>query len=105
VRLGNLVHRFDRLQRSRSVFGFPLAVRLKYTEDHGSYLAAIVTYYAFLSQFPLLLVAATVLGFVLRGHPRFNAASAIPFLAHSRSSGMTSAFTRSPATASRWASD
>ena len=48
--------------------GFPLAVWRKYAEDHGSYLAAIVTYYAFLSLFPLLLVAASVLGFVLRGH-------------------------------------
>jgi len=67
--LGNLVRWFDRLQRSRSVLGFPLAVRLKYSEDQGSYLGAIVTYYAFFSLFPLLLVAATVLGFVLHGDP------------------------------------
>ncbi len=66
--LRHLVSWFDRLQRRRGVFGFPLAVRLKYAEDHGSYLGAIVTYYAFFSLFPLLLVAATVLGFVLRGH-------------------------------------
>ena len=66
--LRQLVSWFDRLQRRRGVFGFPLAVRLKYAEDHGSYLGAIVTYYAFFSLFPLLLVAATVLGFVLRGH-------------------------------------
>jgi membrane protein len=68
VALRHLVSWFDRLQRRRSVFGFPLAVWLKYAEDHGSYLGAIVTYYAFLSLFPLLLVAATVLGFVLQGH-------------------------------------
>ena len=66
--LRQLVRRFDRLQRGRSVVGFPLAVWRKYAEDHGSYLAAIVTYYAFLSLSPLLLVAASVLGFVLRGH-------------------------------------
>jgi membrane protein len=69
VRLGNLVRWFDGLQRSRSIFGFPLAVGVKYADDQGRYLGAIVTYYAFLSLFPLLLVAATVLGFVLRGHP------------------------------------
>jgi YihY family inner membrane protein len=69
VRLGDLVRWFDRLQRSRSIFGFPLAVWLKYAEDQGRYLGAIVTYYAFLSLFPLLLVAATVLGFVLHGDP------------------------------------
>jgi YihY family inner membrane protein len=51
------------------VCAFPLAVQVKYREDHGGYLAAMVTYYAFLSLFPLLMVATTVLGFVLRGHP------------------------------------
>jgi membrane protein len=69
VAVRDLVGWFDRLQRRRSAFGFPLALRQKYAEDQGSYLAAIVTYYAFLSLFPLLLVAATVLGFALRGHP------------------------------------
>ena len=68
VNVRDLVSRFDRLQRRRRVFGFPLALRQKYADDQGGYLAAIVTYYAFLSLFPLLLVAATALGFVLRGH-------------------------------------
>jgi hypothetical protein len=69
MRLGQVLNWFDRRQRSRSVLGFPLAVWLKYSEDQGRYLGAIVTYYAFFSLFPLLLVAATVLGFVLRGDP------------------------------------
>ena len=69
MRLGHVLSWFDRRQRSRSVLGFPLAVWLKYSEDQGRYLGAIVTYYAFFSLFPLLLVAATVLGFVLRGDP------------------------------------
>jgi uncharacterized BrkB/YihY/UPF0761 family membrane protein len=65
---GKLVGWLDRLQRRQRVVGFPVAVWVKYGEDHGGYLGAIVTYYAFLSLFPLLLVAVTVLGFILRGH-------------------------------------
>ena len=39
----------------------------KYVDDQGSYLAALITYYGFLSLFPLLLLAATILGFILNG--------------------------------------
>jgi YihY family inner membrane protein len=41
----------------------------KYSDDQGGFLAATITYYAFFSIFPLLLVLTTGLGFVLRGHP------------------------------------
>lgn len=40
----------------------------KYADDSGVYLAALITYYAFVSLFPLLLVFTTVLGLVLVGH-------------------------------------
>ena len=59
---------FDRFQRRHGWLGFTLAVRQKYSEDQGGYLAAAIAYYGFFSMFPLLLVATTVLGFVLRGH-------------------------------------
>lgn len=59
---------FDRFQRRHRWLGFPLAVRQKYSDDQGAYLAATITYYGFFSIFPLLLVATTILGFVLRGH-------------------------------------
>jgi YihY family inner membrane protein len=49
--------------------GFPLAVAFKFVEDQGPYLAALITYYGFLSLFPLLLLLTSVLGFVLDGHP------------------------------------
>jgi len=61
--------RFDRFQQRHPWLGFPLAVRQKYADDQGGYLAATVTYYAFFSIFPLLLVFSAVLGFVLQGHP------------------------------------
>lgn len=39
----------------------------KYFDDQGNYLAALITYYGFLSFFPLLLLLTAILGFVLRG--------------------------------------
>src|SRR3954447_5769202 len=69
---GDLYTRFDRYQRRHAWLGFPLAVRQKYSEDQGAHLAATITYYAFFSIFPLLLVATTVLGYVLRGHPQLE---------------------------------
>ena len=59
----------DRGQRRNSVFGFPLAVIYKFFDDQGNYLAAILTFYAFLSIFPLLLLATSILGFILDGRP------------------------------------
>ncbi len=64
----SLVDRADAFQREHAVVGFPLAVLYKFTDDQGNYLAAVVTYYAFVSIFPLLLIASSVLGFVLQGN-------------------------------------
>lgn len=57
----------DDFQRRHRWLGLPIAVVYKYVDDQGSYLAALITYYGFLSLFPLLLLAATILGFVLNG--------------------------------------
>jgi membrane protein len=61
--------RVDRFQRKHAWTGFPLAVLYKFFDDQGSYLAALIAYYAFVSFFPLLLLAATILGYVLSGNP------------------------------------
>jgi membrane protein len=42
-------------------------VAYKFGDDQGPYLTALITYYGFLSLFPLLLLLVTVLGFVLQG--------------------------------------
>ena len=55
----------DRIQRRHPVLGFPLAVVYKFFDDFGGYLAALITYYGFLSLFPLLLLFSTILGLVL----------------------------------------
>lgn len=57
----------DRFQRRHPTAAVPIAVVYKYWDDQGNYLAAILTYYAFTAIFPLLLIASSVLGFVLQG--------------------------------------
>jgi membrane protein len=57
----------DGVQRRWSILGYPIGVIYKYFDDQGNYLAAIITYYAFISIFPLLLLGSTILGFFLEG--------------------------------------
>ena len=59
----------DRLQREHGVLGFPYAVIKKYGDDAGGRQAALITYYGFLSIFPLLLLGVAVLSRVLADHP------------------------------------
>ena len=59
-------------QRRHPVAGFPIGVLYKFGEDQGPYLAALITYYGFLSLFPLLLLLTSVLGFVLDGQPELQ---------------------------------
>ena len=71
--LSGLVNRIiawgDRLQRKHGVLGFPYAVVKKYGDDGGGRQAALITYYGFLSIFPLLLLGVAVLSRVLEDHP------------------------------------
>ena len=62
----------DRFQRRHPVLGFPLAVIYKYFDDQGPYLAAALTYYAFISIFPLMLLGSSILGIFLRGEPQWQ---------------------------------
>ncbi|MGH3755027.1 MAG: YihY/virulence factor BrkB family protein [Pseudonocardiaceae bacterium] len=61
--------RLDHFQRRHSWLGFPLAVVYKFVDDQGGHLAALITYYGFVSLFPLLLLLVSVLGFTLEGDP------------------------------------
>ncbi|SFT68030.1 YihY family inner membrane protein [Geodermatophilus amargosae] len=67
-----LADTLDRLQRRHPAAGFPIAVVYKYVDDSGPYLAALITYYAFVSMFPLLLLSSTILGHVLAGNPELQ---------------------------------
>ncbi len=57
----------DQLQRRRTVLGFPYAVVKKYGDDEGGRHAALLTYYGFLSIFPLLLLVVVIVSAVLQG--------------------------------------
>ena len=64
-----LTDRIDSYQREHRRVGYPIAVLYKFFDDGGGHLAALITYYAFLSLFPLLLLASTILSLVLQGDP------------------------------------
>jgi membrane protein len=66
------VERVDRFQRRSPALGVPIATLYKYGDDQGTYLAVIVTYYALFAILPLLLLATTILGFVLQGDPELQ---------------------------------
>src|SRR3981189_161958 len=63
------LHAFDRFQQRRKRFSFIVAVIKKFADDQAGQLAALISYYAFVSLFPLLLVFVTVLGFILQNDP------------------------------------
>ncbi len=72
-RLARLLDPLDRLQRRTPALAFAVAVVRKTSEDGGGDLAALVAYYGFLSALPLLLVFASIVGFVLHGDPGLRA--------------------------------
>ena len=68
----SVVDRIDEFQRRHPVVGFPLAVVYKFFDDQGNYLAAMLTYYAFVAIFPLMLLGTSILGFVLGARPEWQ---------------------------------
>jgi membrane protein len=64
-----VIERLDDYQQHHRWVGLPLAVVYKFSDDQGTYLAALITYYGFASLFPLLLLLVTILGSLLRGDP------------------------------------
>ena len=63
-----IVRRVDRSHQRRPWIAFPYAVVKKFGDDHAGNLAALISYYAFFSLFPLMLVLVTLLGMLLEGN-------------------------------------
>lgn len=61
--------RLDAYQQRHSRLGFAVAVLYKAFDDRAPYLSALITYYAFVSLFPLLLLFVSIMGFVLQSDP------------------------------------
>lgn len=57
--------RLDAWQQRRRALAFLVATFVRYREDRGRQFGALLSYYGFVSLFPLLLVLVTVLGIVL----------------------------------------
>ena len=64
-----IVVALDRFQRRHRWAGLPLAVAYKYADDQGGFLAALITYYGFLSLFPGLLLLVSAVGYLLADNP------------------------------------
>ncbi len=62
----------DRAQQRWRWAAFPFAVVKKFSDDQAGQLAALMAYYAFLSIFPMLLLFATVLGYLLQDNPELR---------------------------------
>ena len=65
--LEKIIGIIDSWQRRHPAVAFAYAVIKKYGEDEAGYQAALLTYYGFLSLFPLLLVLTTLVG-IIGGH-------------------------------------
>jgi membrane protein len=66
--LSTVISRLDGYQRRHRWLGMPIAVLYKFFDDQGTYQAALLTYYGFVSLFPLLLLLNTGLGYALHGN-------------------------------------
>lgn len=65
--MSGFVRQLDNFQRRHKTISFVWAVQKKFSDDRGGYLCALISYYGFLSIFPLLLAAFTVTAYVLAG--------------------------------------
>jgi uncharacterized BrkB/YihY/UPF0761 family membrane protein len=83
-----LVRKVDRAQQRHAVPAFIFGVSKKFGDDNGGVLVANLTYAAFVSIFPLLLLLVTVLGLVAAGDPAFREAATnavarqVPLIGH-----------------------
>jgi YihY family inner membrane protein len=68
TRIDKAIHELDRLQQKYRLSAFVYAVIKKYGEDQAGYQAALLTYYGFLSLFPLLLVLTTLTTTIAGSH-------------------------------------
>jgi len=67
-----LLRTVDRFQQGRPWLAVPFATWKKFSDDQAGNLAALISYYAFASIFPLLLIFVTILDLVLRGNPELR---------------------------------
>ncbi len=62
----------DDIQQKHAFLGFPIAVAKRYDNDKAGKEAALITYYAFLSLFPLMLLFITALSILVTNDPELR---------------------------------
>src|SRR5487761_2558053 len=67
------IRAFDAWQQRHRFPAFIYAVFKKFGDDQAGNLVALLTYFAFLATFPLLLALSAILGLVLKGNPSLQA--------------------------------
>jgi membrane protein len=67
--LSGFVDRLDEWQQKRLVPGFLVGVVVKYRNDRGQQYAALLSYYGFISMFPLLIAFVSILSWLLEDDP------------------------------------
>jgi YihY family inner membrane protein len=67
-----VAHRFDSWQQRHPPMAFAVAVMKKFGDDQAGNQVALLTYYAFIATFPLLLALTTILGVALRKSPELQ---------------------------------
>lgn len=70
--IDQIISKLDQFQQRHRLTAFLYAVIKKYGEDQAGYQAALFTYYAFLSLFPLLLVLTTITALLAGSHPQIQ---------------------------------
>ena len=71
-RVERLARRFDRWQQRHPPMAFAVAVMKKFGDDQAGNQVALLTYFAFVATFPLLLALTTILGVALRKYPELQ---------------------------------
>lgn len=71
-KLQSFKEKIDTFQRSHLVLAFPIAVFKRYGDENAGKQAALLTYYAFLSLFPLLMIFITILGIIAANNPELE---------------------------------
>jgi len=66
------IRRADRVQQDHGFFGFPFAVLQKFGNDQAGSKAALIAYYGLFALFPLLLLFATILGYLVQGNEKLR---------------------------------
>jgi YihY family inner membrane protein len=63
---------FDQFQYNHKIIGFPFAVFKKYGDDEAGNQAALITYFGFVSLFPLLLILFSILDSISSRNAEFE---------------------------------